>query len=225
LIAWFRRRLVNTNENAPCLFLTLVLSLFLTSAHASEPEIADSMRDGECEVIVSFLNSLIAKHPTDKLQVIEDVTASVDMISIGEKDQFRQIKRSVPTASRASYAFPRGGHPPARPTSAKSIIESNAKMHYNTNTSNQTKDTAMTTLTVTARGQVTFRKEVLQHLGIKPGEKIELDLLPDGRGVLRAARSGGTIDGFLGLLAGKTKKVATIEELDAAAALGWAGQE
>ena len=85
MIAWFRRRLVNTNENAPRLFLTLVLSLFLTSAHASEPEIADSMRDGECEVIVSFLNSLIAKHPTDKLQVIEDVTASVDMISIGEK--------------------------------------------------------------------------------------------------------------------------------------------
>ena len=28
----------------------------------------------------------------------------------------------------------------------------------------------MATLTVTARGQVTFRKEVLQHLGIKPGE-------------------------------------------------------
>ena len=46
----------------------------------------------------------------------------------------------------------------------------------------------MTTLTVTARGQVTFRKDVLQHLGIRPGDKIELDLLPDGRGVLKAAR-------------------------------------
>ena len=52
----------------------------------------------------------------------------------------------------------------------------------------------MTTLTVTARGQVTFRKDVLQHLGIKPGEKIELDLLPGGRGILRAARPAGTID-------------------------------
>ena len=30
----------------------------------------------------------------------------------------------------------------------------------------------MATLTVTARGQVTFRKEVLQHLGIRPGEKL-----------------------------------------------------
>jgi len=34
----------------------------------------------------------------------------------------------------------------------------------------------MSTLTVTARGRVTFRKELLQHLGIRPGEKIELDL-------------------------------------------------
>ncbi|WP_245643695.1 AbrB/MazE/SpoVT family DNA-binding domain-containing protein [Paraburkholderia oxyphila] len=33
----------------------------------------------------------------------------------------------------------------------------------------------MSTLIVTGRGQVTFRKDVLQHLGIKPGEKIELN--------------------------------------------------
>jgi antitoxin PrlF len=46
----------------------------------------------------------------------------------------------------------------------------------------------MTTLTVTARGQVTFRKDVLQHLGIKPGEKIELDKLPNGRVALKAVR-------------------------------------
>ena len=83
----------------------------------------------------------------------------------------------------------------------------------------------MTTLTVTAKGQVTFRKEVLQHLGIKPGEKIELDLLPDGRGMLKAARPTGTIEGFFGLLAGRTKKVATIEEINEATAQGWTGNE
>ena len=81
----------------------------------------------------------------------------------------------------------------------------------------------MTTLTVTARGQVTFRKEVLQHLGIKPGEKIELDLLPDGRGLLKAARPEGSIDGFVGLLAGRTEKIATLEEMNAAIAQSWAG--
>ena len=83
----------------------------------------------------------------------------------------------------------------------------------------------MTTLTVTARGQVTLRKDVLQHLGIRPGEKIELDLLPDGRGILKAARLSGTIDGFVGLLAGRTNKVATIEEINAAIAQGWAGKK
>lgn len=83
----------------------------------------------------------------------------------------------------------------------------------------------MAILTVTARGQVTFRKDVLQHLGIKPGEKIELDLLPDGRGMLKAARPVGTIAGFIGLLAGRTRKVATLEEMTEAAAAGWTGKE
>jgi bifunctional DNA-binding transcriptional regulator/antitoxin component of YhaV-PrlF toxin-antitoxin module len=86
-------------------------------------------------------------------------------------------------------------------------------------------ESAMTTLTVTARGQVTFRKDVLHHLGIKPGEKIQLDKLPDGRVALRAAKPSGTIDGFLGLLADKTDKVATLDEIKDAAASGWAGQE
>jgi AbrB family looped-hinge helix DNA binding protein len=83
----------------------------------------------------------------------------------------------------------------------------------------------MTTLTVTARGQVTFRKDVLQHLGIRPGEKIELDKLPDGRVTLRAARPAGSIEGFLGSLAGKTSKVATLDEINEAAAAGWAGEK
>jgi AbrB family looped-hinge helix DNA binding protein len=83
----------------------------------------------------------------------------------------------------------------------------------------------MATLTVTSRGQVTFRKDVLQHLGIQPGEKIDLDKLPDGRITLRAARPTGKIKSFVGLLAGKTKKVATLEEINEAAAAGWAGRK
>ncbi|HMU67523.1 MAG TPA: AbrB/MazE/SpoVT family DNA-binding domain-containing protein [Cellvibrionaceae bacterium] len=82
----------------------------------------------------------------------------------------------------------------------------------------------MATLTVTSRGQVTFKKEVLQHLGIKPGEKIELDLLPDGRGILKAARQTGSIAGFVGVLAGRSNKVASIEEINAAVEQGWASK-
>jgi hypothetical protein len=64
----------------------------------------------------------------------------------------------------------------------------------------------------------------MEHLGVKPGGKIEIDLLPDGRGMIRAARPTGKIDSFIGMLAGKTKKVATIEEMNEAAAAGWAGE-
>jgi antitoxin component of MazEF toxin-antitoxin module len=73
------------------------------------------------------------------------------------------------------------------------------------------------------KGQVTLKRDLLQHLGIKPGERVEFDKLPDGELRVRAARPAGTIDGFLGLLAGKTKKIATIEEINEAAATGWAG--
>jgi len=97
-------------------------------------------------------------------------------------------------------------------------------LHYSRPES-QPEDTTMTILTVTARGQVTFRKDVLQHLGIKPGEKIELDLLPDGRAALKAARPTGSMAGFVGLLAGRTAKVATIEEINEATASGWAGRK
>lgn len=83
----------------------------------------------------------------------------------------------------------------------------------------------MTTLTITAKGQVTLRRDLLQHLGVEPGQKIEVDKLPDGRIEVKAARTTGSIDDFIGLLAGKTGKVATIEEIDRAAAAGWAGEE
>ena len=81
----------------------------------------------------------------------------------------------------------------------------------------------MPTLTLTARGQVTFRKELIQHLGVEPGEKLEVDLLPGKQMTIRAARPTGKVQDIFGLLAGKTNKVATIEEINDAIADGWAG--
>ena len=46
----------------------------------------------------------------------------------------------------------------------------------------------MSTLTVTAKGQVTLRKDLLDHLGVHPGEKITVDKLPDGRIEVKAAQ-------------------------------------
>lgn len=81
----------------------------------------------------------------------------------------------------------------------------------------------MATLKLTERGQVTFRKEVLQHLGVRPGDKIELNLLPNGRGMLEAARPKGSLKDFIGRLKGRSRKVATIDEINEGAARGWAG--
>lgn len=83
----------------------------------------------------------------------------------------------------------------------------------------------MTILTVTSKGQLTLRKEVLAHLGVKPGDRVEIDLLPDGRGVLQAASPTGDIREFAGVLAGKTHKTASLREMDEAIKQGWTGRE
>lgn len=73
----------------------------------------------------------------------------------------------------------------------------------------------MTILTITARGQVTFRKDILQHLGIKPGEKIQLNLLPDGRAELKATMPDVSFRALAGFLKGKTNgSVLTIQEIN-----------
>lgn len=61
----------------------------------------------------------------------------------------------------------------------------------------------MTTLTVTARGQITFRKDVLKHLGVRPGDKIHLDLLPDGRAEVTAEKPKQSFREWRGFLKGK----------------------
>ena len=77
----------------------------------------------------------------------------------------------------------------------------------------------MPTLTITARGQITFRKEVLKHLGIQPGGKIKVDLLPDGRAQLTAERPVGSWRELRGFLKGRTNGARlSIEEINAAIA-------
>lgn len=76
-------------------------------------------------------------------------------------------------------------------------------------------------LTVTRKGQLTLRKELLRHLGIEPGQRVDVEVLPGGRLELHAQRATGEIGGFIGLLRGRTTRVATVEEIRAAAAEGW----
>jgi AbrB family looped-hinge helix DNA binding protein len=83
----------------------------------------------------------------------------------------------------------------------------------------------MSTLIVTAKGQVTLRKDVLDHLGVHPGEKITVNKLPDGRIEIKAARPTGKISDVFGSLKAKRKGNAlSTEDMNDIIARGWAGK-
>ena len=79
------------------------------------------------------------------------------------------------------------------------------------------------TLNVTAKGQITLGKEVLEHLGVQPGGKVDVDLLRNRQMRLRAS-PGRPITEIFGLLAKPGTVPRSIEELNEAAADGWAGK-
>jgi bifunctional DNA-binding transcriptional regulator/antitoxin component of YhaV-PrlF toxin-antitoxin module len=79
-----------------------------------------------------------------------------------------------------------------------------------------------TELKVTSKGQVTLRRDVLAHLGVKPGDKILVETLPDGRVAMKAARKTGKISDAFGCLKYEGRAF-TIEEINDAIERGWAG--
>jgi bifunctional DNA-binding transcriptional regulator/antitoxin component of YhaV-PrlF toxin-antitoxin module len=83
----------------------------------------------------------------------------------------------------------------------------------------------MVALTLTAKNQLTLRKEVVKHLGLKPGDKVEANLRPDGRVELTAVKPRtGKISDVFGILKRPGQPMLSIEELNEAIAEGWAEQ-
>lgn len=80
------------------------------------------------------------------------------------------------------------------------------------------------TLTVTAKGQIILRKETLNHLGVRPGDKLDIDLLPGERLQLRPKRRTSAAS-FFGLLARPETPRLSIQELNQVTASGWADDE
>lgn len=68
------------------------------------------------------------------------------------------------------------------------------------------------TLKVTAKGQVTLKREVLARLGVHPDDKITVDVA-----------SQGAIEPFFDSLPDKGR-LASIEDINKAIADGWAGE-
>jgi AbrB family looped-hinge helix DNA binding protein len=82
----------------------------------------------------------------------------------------------------------------------------------------------MPNLTITAKGQITLRKDLLRHLGLNPGDQVDIDQLPDGRIEIKAARRKGKISDVFGMLRQENGPVLTIDEINEATAKGWAGE-
>lgn len=82
----------------------------------------------------------------------------------------------------------------------------------------------MSTLTITAKGQVTLRRDVLEHLGVGPGEQISVDKLPDGRIEVRAAPAS-EISAVFGMLKSKGGPALSIAQINEIAQQGWSREK
>lgn len=79
-----------------------------------------------------------------------------------------------------------------------------------------------TELTVTAKGQVTLRQGVLEHLGVAPGRKIGVALLPGGRVELRPVEDLPALAELRGALRQPGRRVVTLQEMQDAIESGHA---
>ena len=79
----------------------------------------------------------------------------------------------------------------------------------------------MLTLTVTAKGQVTLNKDVMRHLKISPGDKLNVDLKPNGEASI-AKQPVTSWDDIAGMLHDPDGPVLTLEEIKAVIEEGWA---
>lgn len=78
----------------------------------------------------------------------------------------------------------------------------------------------MAILTVTAKGQITLKRDLLQHLGIRPGSKISVRMLPDHSIRIEAAKPKSKISDIFGLLKREDQPAVSIEDMNAAIAKG-----
>jgi AbrB family looped-hinge helix DNA binding protein len=83
------------------------------------------------------------------------------------------------------------------------------------------KGIAMSTATLTSKGQTTIPKEVRERLNLKPGDR--LDFIFDEDGTLRVVPLNVRLDDLKSILPAP-KRVLSNEELDEAIASGWSAQ-
>jgi bifunctional DNA-binding transcriptional regulator/antitoxin component of YhaV-PrlF toxin-antitoxin module len=75
-------------------------------------------------------------------------------------------------------------------------------------------------LTVTAKGQVTLRRAVLDHLGVTPGAKVSVSLLENGRIELVAAAARDDIKDLRGAMRRPGQRPVSLDEMQQAIEAG-----
>jgi len=70
---------------------------------------------------------------------------------------------------------------------------------------------------ITSKGQATIPKEIREHLGLKPGDRVKFFYHPDGGVMLLPKRP---MSALRGMLKSSRKRPATLEEMDEAIAEG-----
>lgn len=81
----------------------------------------------------------------------------------------------------------------------------------------------MPALTVTSKGQITLKRDLLQYLGISPGQQLEVDKLANGVLALHAKTPQG-LESFAGCLA-RPSKTLSVDDMNDLIAQSWAKQK
>ena len=68
------------------------------------------------------------------------------------------------------------------------------------------------------------RKELLEHLGVRPGDYIDVEMLPSGRVEVSTPKRCGTWSELVGLMKRPGQPTLTIEVMNEIIARGWAGE-
>ncbi|MDR2189085.1 MAG: AbrB/MazE/SpoVT family DNA-binding domain-containing protein [Azonexus sp.] len=77
-------------------------------------------------------------------------------------------------------------------------------------------------MTITARGQFTLNKGSMNHLGIRPGEKVTVSMEPDGTIRLAPAKRKLSLDDVLAGISKYDVGSAPVEEINRLVAEGYA---
>jgi hypothetical protein len=71
-------------------------------------------------------------------------------------------------------------------------------------------------LALTAKGQLTLKKSLRDHLGAVPGQRLAVELLPDGRLALKLAGGNVDLSGVIGLLHRPGRPAVSLAEMQEA---------